>query len=123
MSDTASIAIRRSDRSRLSWSARRLVDQLSRLRRGVLEIRFEGHRPVTLVGHAQGPRAVLRVAQPTALLRRLFWRGDLGFADADRLAERIEGWRDGRYRALRSTAALDSFDARDFARALVGLEG
>lgn len=34
----------------------------------------------------------------------------LGFAEPDKTAERIAGWRDGRYRALRSTAALDAFD-------------
>lgn len=35
----------------------------------------------------------------------------LGFAETDRLADRIEGWRDGRYQALRSAAALEAFDA------------
>ncbi|WP_427963949.1 bifunctional [glutamine synthetase] adenylyltransferase/[glutamine synthetase]-adenylyl-L-tyrosine phosphorylase [Altererythrobacter sp.] len=37
--------------------------------------------------------------------------GELGFSNPERLSERIMGWRDGRYRALRSTAALDAFDA------------
>jgi len=36
---------------------------------------------------------------------------DLGFADAGKLAQRIAGWRDGRYRSLRSPAALSAFDA------------
>ena len=36
---------------------------------------------------------------------------DLGFADPAGLAQRIEGWRDGRYRSLRSPAALTAFDA------------
>jgi glutamate-ammonia-ligase adenylyltransferase len=35
----------------------------------------------------------------------------LGFADSDRLAARIAGWRDGRYHSLRSDAALAAFDA------------
>ncbi|SMQ68841.1 glutamate-ammonia-ligase adenylyltransferase [Altererythrobacter xiamenensis] len=35
----------------------------------------------------------------------------LGFAEPARLADRIAGWRDGRYRALRSPAALEAFDA------------
>lgn len=35
----------------------------------------------------------------------------LGFADADALAARIEGWRSGRMRALRSDAARAAFDA------------
>lgn len=34
-----------------------------------------------------------------------------GFADPDGLAERIEGWRSGKLRALRSDAARDAFDA------------
>jgi glutamate-ammonia-ligase adenylyltransferase len=35
----------------------------------------------------------------------------LGFADADDLAQRIEGWRSGKLRALRSDAARAAFDA------------
>ena len=36
---------------------------------------------------------------------------EMGFDEPTRLAERVTGWRDGRYRALRSPAALDAFDA------------
>jgi glutamate-ammonia-ligase adenylyltransferase len=35
---------------------------------------------------------------------------ELGFADPDRLAERIAGWNNGRIRALRSQAARDAFE-------------
>lgn len=35
----------------------------------------------------------------------------LGFDDPVGLAKRVQGWRDGRYRSLRSSAALDAFDA------------
>ena len=35
----------------------------------------------------------------------------LGFSDSQRLANRIVGWRDGRYQSLRSEAALQAFDA------------
>lgn len=35
----------------------------------------------------------------------------LGFGEPERLAERIAGWRDGRYQSLRSAAALEAFDA------------
>ena len=35
----------------------------------------------------------------------------LGFADADAISQRIERWSDGRYRALRSTAAIGAFEA------------
>lgn len=44
---------------------------------------------------------------PAPLARRL---EQLGFSEPDRVADRIAGWRDGRYRALRSPAALDAFD-------------
>ena len=47
-------------------------------------------------------------ARGEALQQKL---GALGFDAPEALAERIEGWRDGRYRTLRSTAALDAFDA------------
>lgn len=35
----------------------------------------------------------------------------LGFDEPEALAERVTGWRDGRYQALKSSAALDAFDA------------
>ncbi|MEP3303478.1 MAG: bifunctional [glutamine synthetase] adenylyltransferase/[glutamine synthetase]-adenylyl-L-tyrosine phosphorylase, partial [Roseibium sp.] len=34
----------------------------------------------------------------------------LGFHDADALAQRIEGWRDGRYASIRTPQALEAFD-------------
>ncbi|MFK5065646.1 hypothetical protein, partial [Klebsiella pneumoniae] len=34
---------------------------------------------------------------------------DLGFADPQALAQRIEGWENGRFRALRSEAARQAF--------------
>ncbi|MEE4153313.1 MAG: bifunctional [glutamate--ammonia ligase]-adenylyl-L-tyrosine phosphorylase/[glutamate--ammonia-ligase] adenylyltransferase [Erythrobacter sp.] len=36
---------------------------------------------------------------------------ELGFAEPQRLCTRLAGWRDGRYQALRSAAALAAFDA------------
>ena len=48
---------------------------------------------------------------PTAPDAMTEWLEGLGFSDPESLARRIAGWRDGRYRALRSTAALDAFDA------------
>ena len=61
--------------------------------------RFDG-----LVGDASesGP-----VAQAGQLRKRL---AKLGFEDPGALAKRISGWCDGRYRALRSSAALAAFD-------------
>jgi len=55
-----------------------------------------------------GNSAVPIEAEPAPLAERL---ESLGFAESGRLAERIAGWRDGRYRALRSTAAREAFDA------------
>ena len=37
--------------------------------------------------------------------------GEMGFARPDMLAARVRGWSDGRYRALRSPAAIEAFDA------------
>ena len=36
---------------------------------------------------------------------------ELGFTDAESVSQRIVRWSDGRYRALRSTAAVSAFDA------------
>ncbi|MCB1788915.1 MAG: class I SAM-dependent methyltransferase [Gammaproteobacteria bacterium] len=66
---------------RLSWSARRLVRLLQPLRRGVLSLVF-ADAEVCLYGARPGPAATLHVERPGALLRRLMWRGDLGFAEA-----------------------------------------
>ncbi len=55
-----------------------------------------------------GPAAAPVAATGSALSIEL---GRLGFADPDGLAERIEGWRSGGVRALRSDAARDAFEA------------
>ncbi|MEP5937798.1 MAG: bifunctional [glutamate--ammonia ligase]-adenylyl-L-tyrosine phosphorylase/[glutamate--ammonia-ligase] adenylyltransferase [Erythrobacter sp.] len=60
----------------------------------------------TLIGEDEGPEGL--GAKPASLSDQLSKRG---FADPGRLAQRIAGWRDGRYRALRSPAALSAFDA------------
>ncbi|MFL0355034.1 bifunctional [glutamate--ammonia ligase]-adenylyl-L-tyrosine phosphorylase/[glutamate--ammonia-ligase] adenylyltransferase [Erythrobacter sp. GH1-10] len=36
--------------------------------------------------------------------------GSQGFAEPEKLAERIEGWRDGRFQSLRSKQAIEAFD-------------
>lgn len=48
------------------------------------------------------------IGQGSALEARL---RELGFSDPQRLADRIEGWSDGRVRALRSDAARAAFEA------------
>ncbi len=60
----------------------------------------------TLIGEDEV--SALTEDKPTPLKQQL---DDLGFADPGQLAQRIEGWRDGRYRSLRSPAALTAFDA------------
>jgi glutamate-ammonia-ligase adenylyltransferase len=61
----------------------------------------------TLLDGPDQPAAPLPAAAD-GLERRL---ETLGFAEPARLAERIEGWSDGRVRALRSDAARAAFDA------------
>jgi cyclopropane-fatty-acyl-phospholipid synthase len=67
---------------RLSWAERRIVDQLGKLRFGGIRVSFPGDRAISLSGTDAGPHAEMRILRPVALLRRLFWRGDLGLAEA-----------------------------------------
>jgi len=60
----------------------------------------------TLIPQDGGAKPV--VAESAGLAARL---DELGFDDPVILAERIDGWRDGRFRTLRSPAALDAFEA------------
>ncbi|EGD57238.1 glutamate-ammonia-ligase adenylyltransferase [Novosphingobium nitrogenifigens DSM 19370] len=63
-----------------------------------------GSRFDTLIA-AWAPRGAV-AAEPVPLVRDL---DALGFADPEALAARIEGWNNGRYRALRSEAARIAF--------------
>ncbi|MBC2664477.1 bifunctional [glutamine synthetase] adenylyltransferase/[glutamine synthetase]-adenylyl-L-tyrosine phosphorylase [Novosphingobium flavum] len=51
--------------------------------------------------------AVPRQEEPAQLAREL---AELGFPESEQLAERIEGWRQGKVRALRSAAARAAFE-------------
>jgi glutamate-ammonia-ligase adenylyltransferase len=55
----------------------------------------------------RGPPPVAATLPESALAQRL---AGWGFAEADALAERIEGWRDGRHAAIRSPQALAAWD-------------
>ena len=66
----------------MPWHHRRLVDHIAKLRRGTLTVTLASHRPFTLKGPEQGPSAAITIAHPAALMRRLLWRGDLGFAES-----------------------------------------
>jgi len=80
-SQTASLAIDLPAIETMPWYQRRLIDQLRRLQRGALEITLPGHPSFRIQGAAPGPSADITVVRPGAVLRRLFWRGDLGFAE------------------------------------------
>ena len=79
--ETASLAIDLPNLDRLPWYQRRLIDQFSRIRHGQLTLELGGQR-VTLRGREAGPGAHIALERPTSLLRRLSWRGDLGFAES-----------------------------------------
>ena len=78
---TASLAIPAPAIELMPWYQRRLIDQLRRLQRGTLEITLPDHPAFRIEGAAPGPSADITVLRPGAVLRRLFWRGDLGFAE------------------------------------------
>jgi cyclopropane-fatty-acyl-phospholipid synthase len=80
-SQTASLAIGLPAIETMPWYQRRLIDHLRRLQRGCLEITLPDHPPFRIQGSAPGPSADIMVHRPGAVLRRLFWRGDLGFAE------------------------------------------
>lgn len=81
-SETGTLAASLPVDRRLSFAERRIVDQLAKLRFGRIRVSFPGDRSVVLAGREAGPEAEMRVLRPVALLRRLFWRGDLGLAEA-----------------------------------------
>ena len=66
----------------MPWHHRKLADQMAKLRRGTLTVQIAQHKPFTLQGPDEGPAASISIARPTALMRRLIWRGDLGFAES-----------------------------------------
>ena len=79
---TASLAVKVPAVEQLPWHQRRIVDHVARLRRGRLEVAFGASHRLQIEGREPGPSAAIVIHRPAALLRRLFWRGDLGFAEA-----------------------------------------
>jgi len=63
-----------------------LASYLRDLHTGRLHLQFTGHATLTL-GSAAGPEATLIVRNPSALLRRVLMRGDIGFAESYIAAE------------------------------------
>ncbi|HSF12382.1 MAG TPA: glutamine-synthetase adenylyltransferase, partial [Erythrobacter sp.] len=59
-----------------------------------------------LIGQSEPTRVA--VAMPASALAQQL--GELGFEEPDVLAERIEGWRDGRHAAIRSPQAVAAWD-------------
>ncbi|MGB5570576.1 MAG: class I SAM-dependent methyltransferase, partial [Sedimenticolaceae bacterium] len=80
-SETGSLAVDLPVFGRLPWYQRRLVEKLMKLQLGFLQISLPGQPPFCIQGAAPGPSADIRFRRPGAVLRRLFWRGDLGFAE------------------------------------------
>lgn len=78
---TATLAARPPFVLSMPWHHRRLVDHLAQLRRGSLTVQIAAHKPFTLHGVEDGPDASIKIDRPGALMRRLFWRGDLGFGE------------------------------------------
>ena len=99
-SQTASLAVDLPAIERMPWYQRRLIEQLRRLQRGCLEITLPGHPPFHIQGAAPGPSADIQVNRPGAVLRRLFWRGDLGFA---------EGYMAGEWQSRDTATLLELF--------------
>jgi len=79
-----------------------LLDELAGITEAVAR-RYDG-----LLDGPNGSATAAPMARGTSLEKRL---QALGFVDPARLAERIEGWSDGRVRALRSDAARAAFEA------------
>lgn len=67
---------------KLGWSQRRLLRQFALLHVGVLRVEFEGLHDFVLRGQQAGPKASIRVRHAGRLLRRVAWRGDVGFAES-----------------------------------------
>lgn len=77
-----------------------LLTEITRITQAV------GERYDALIASTGAPAPVLPASgKPAATLSHF------GFADADELAQRIDGWRSGKLRALRSEAARRAFDA------------
>ena len=67
--------------SRMPLSLRPLLIQLSRLEFGSVKIQYKNDLWVHVKGREEGPVAELNVKNPLRLMQRIFWRGDLGFAE------------------------------------------
>ena len=76
-----------------------LVEELEALTERTGRI-YEG-----LIGAQEKPRSALPAE--SELAERL---DTLGFEEPSKLAERIEGWRDGRFQSIRSAQAIEAFD-------------
>ncbi|QFT76517.1 bifunctional [glutamate--ammonia ligase]-adenylyl-L-tyrosine phosphorylase/[glutamate--ammonia-ligase] adenylyltransferase [Erythrobacter sp. THAF29] len=76
-----------------------LVDELAELseRCGTIYEQLIGERD----------KSDVAISQPEKMADTL---SEKGFAEPDRLAERIAGWRDGRFQSLRSAQAIEAFD-------------
>ncbi len=66
----------------LPWSMKRLIVYLAQLKLGTLVLKLRD-KPAFVIEAAQpGPGAELHIRNPFRMLQRLFWRGDIGFAES-----------------------------------------
>jgi cyclopropane-fatty-acyl-phospholipid synthase len=79
---TGSLSLDLPSVARLPVQQRRLLERFARLRQGSLRVALGPDRVFEIRGGETGPGADILVHRPAALLRRLMWRGDLGFAEA-----------------------------------------
>ncbi|MGV6857818.1 MAG: class I SAM-dependent methyltransferase [bacterium] len=66
----------------LPWYQRRLIERLRQLQMGCLDIALPDQAAIRIQGAEPGPAADISIHHPRKVLWRLFWRGDLGFAEA-----------------------------------------
>jgi cyclopropane-fatty-acyl-phospholipid synthase len=81
-SETGSLAIDLRALDQLPWHQRRIIDHLVRLREGTIKVTFTRGGTFPIHGSDSGPECDITIHRPAALLRRLFWRGDLGFGES-----------------------------------------
>ena len=66
----------------LPWSMKQLIVYLAQLKLGTLVLRMQDKPAFVIEAGQPGPGAELHIRNPFRMLQRLFWRGDIGFAES-----------------------------------------
>jgi cyclopropane-fatty-acyl-phospholipid synthase len=82
---------------------RLLLEHVARVRHGRLTVHLAGHGEHTAIGPLPGPDATIEVQHPLRLARRVFRRGDVGFAESFMAGE----WRTPQLEELLEVLALN----------------